>query len=183
DEYGGSIENRSRIIVEIVKNVRDAVGEEFPIMIKLNSEDFMDNGLTSDESIIVSKILEKSGIDAIEISGGNESSLKVANENLGPARTKVSLGKDKESYFSKHAARLAKKVNIPIILTGGNRHFDIIENIAKETKISYFALSRPLICEPDLINKWEDGELKKPKCISCNQCYHTYGKRCIFNVK
>ena len=103
------------------------------------------------------------------------------NGNLGPARTKIPVNKNRESYFSGHAARLAKEVNIPIILTGGNRHIDVMENLLENTNILYFALSRPLISEPNLINEWEKGNRKSPKCVSCNGCYNTYGKRCVLN--
>ena len=58
-----------------------------------------------------------------------------------------------------------------------------MEELLNDTNIEYFSLSRPLTAEPDLINKWYSGDLKKPKCKSCNQCYKTYGKRCIFNIK
>jgi 2,4-dienoyl-CoA reductase-like NADH-dependent reductase (Old Yellow Enzyme family) len=183
DEYGENIENRARIILDTVKAIRNLVGKDFPIMIKLNSEDFMEDGLTSEESIAVSKVLKNAGIDAIEVSGGHESSLSVLNGNLGPARTKISVDKNRESYFLDHAARLAKEVNIPIILTGGNRHFDVIENLLNTTDIAYFALARPLISEPNLINEWKEGNYKKPKCVSCNGCYNTYGKRCVLNIK
>lgn len=184
DEYGGSIENRARIIVEIVHDIRIVVGDEFPIMIKLNSEDFMPDGLTSDESVLVSKILEKAGIDAIEVSGGNESSLDVLNGNKGPARTKVAVSKDNESYFKNHTARLTEELKIPVILTGGNRHYDVMDDILNATGICYFGICRPLICQPNLINLWvENAEKVKPKCVSCNGCYHTYGKRCVITQK
>ena len=181
DEYGGSIENRARIIVEIVTEIKKVVRTDYPVLIKINSEDFMENGLTSEESILVTKMLEKVGLDGVEISGGNESSTKVLNGNLGPARTKVSVSKSNESYFAEHAKKLAKAVNIPVILTGGNRHFDIMKELLNNSEISYFAIGRPLICEPNLINAWTQDETKKPRCVSCNGCYKTYGKRCILN--
>lgn len=183
DEYGGSIENRARIILEIFREIRNTVGDHFPIFIKINSEDFMDKGLTSEESIIVSKMLADAGIDGIEVSGGNESNLKVLGNNLGPARNKVSNSKENESYFREHASKLAQSVSVPVILTGGNRHIDVMDHILQNTDIAYFALGRPLICEPDLIDKWATGNFKEPKCNSCNQCYKTYGKRCIFNIR
>ncbi|WP_242835894.1 hypothetical protein [Clostridium sp. DL-VIII] len=86
-----------------------------PILIKINSEDFMEDGLTSEESIEASKIFEKAGIDAIEVSGGNGSSPKVLKGNLAVVRTEIAASKDKESYFAKHASLLAKEVNIPVI--------------------------------------------------------------------
>lgn len=182
DEYGGSTENRGRMIIDIVKGIRAVVGPDFPILMKLNSEDFMgDKGLTSDESIALSIILEEAGLDGIEVSGGNESSLDVLNNNLGPARRKV-LSKDKEAYFLEHGKKLSKAVKIPVILTGGLRSYDLMDEILDTTDIKYFGIGRPLICEPDLINTWESGNIKKARCVSCNKCYHTHGKRCIFNV-
>lgn len=182
DEYGGCIENRGRIIFEVYEEIRRKVGDNFPIFVKINSEDFIKDGLTSVESIIISKRLSKLGIDAIEISGGNESNQSVLDNNLGPVRNKVNIGKDRESYFKEHAARLAEEVDVPVILVGGNRQIDVMEDILNSTKIKYFSLARPLISEPNLINKWARGDTKKPKCISCNQCFKTTGKRCIFNI-
>ena len=102
---------------------------------------------------------------------------------MGAARTKVVVSKDRESYFKDYATKLADMVDIPIILVGGNRHLDVMEGLLKDTNIEYFTLSRPLTAEPDLINKWANGDTKKPKCVSCNQCYHTPGKRCILNIR
>lgn len=183
DEYGGNIENRARIILEIYDEIRKTVGDDFPVLIKINSQDFIEDGLTSEESIIVSKMLEEAGIDGIEVSGGNESAPSVRENNLGPARTKVVLSKERESYFREHAARLAQAVSVPVILTGGNRHIEVMEEILRSTNIAYFALGRPMISEPDLINVWARGDYKAPRCVSCNQCYKLYGKRCIFDQK
>ena len=181
DEYGGCIENRGRIIFEIYDEIRKRVGDDFPIFIKINSEDFMEDGLTSAESIIVSKKLAELGIDAIEISGGTESAKSVLDNNLGPVRMKENIGKEKESYFKEHTAKLAQEVDIPVILIGGNRHFDVMEHMLNNTKIKYFSLARPLTSEPDLINRWESGDTQRSKCISCNKCFGIPGMRCIFN--
>ncbi|MCG4734334.1 NADH:flavin oxidoreductase, partial [Casaltella massiliensis] len=81
DEYGGSIENRGRIVFEIYKAMRAAVGENFPILIKLNSADYVsEGGLTQEDSLYVAKKLADLGIDAIEVTGGNES-IKEVTEN------------------------------------------------------------------------------------------------------
>lgn len=184
DEYGGSIENRGRIIFEIFKAMRKAVGENFPILIKLNSADYVkEGGLIQEDSLYVARKLSKLGIDAIEVTGGNESIEEVVENNLGAARTKVVVSKDKESYFKDYAIELAKSIDTPVILIGGNRHLDVMEEILNNSNIQYFSLSRPLTAEPDLINKWASGDRKKPKCVSCNQCYNTYGKRCILNIR
>lgn len=184
DEYGGSIENRGRIIFEIYEAMREAVGKDFPILIKLNSADYVkEGGLTEEDSLYVAKKLADLGIDAIEVTGGNESIQEVIDNNLGAARTKVVVSKERESYFKVYAAKLAENIDIPVILIGGNRHLEIMEELLNNTKIAYFTLSRPLTAEPDLIRKWDEDNLKKPKCVSCNGCYTTPGKRCILNLR
>ena len=184
DEYGGCIENRGRIIFEIYDAMREVVGPEFPILIKLNSADYIEHGgLTQTDSRYVARKLAELGIDAIEVTGGNESVQEVLDNNMGAARTRISVSKDRESYFREYAATLAEEIDIPVILIGGNRHIDVMEQILNSTKIEYFTMSRPLTAEPDLVNKWASGDLKKPKCVSCNQCYHTPGKRCILNIR
>lgn len=184
DEYGGCIENRGRIIFEIFEAMRQEVGKEFPILIKLNSADCIkEGGLTEEDSLYVAKKLADMGIDAIEVTGGNGSIQEVVDNNLGAARTKIVVSKDRQSYFKDYATKLAKMVDIPVILIGGNRDLDVMQELLNETNIEYFSLARPLTAEPDLINKWANGEIKKPKCVSCNKCYGTLGKRCIFNIR
>ena len=181
DEYGGTIQNRARFLVEIATAIREIVGNDFLVLAKINSEDFMENGLTSEESIIAVQMLEKVGLDAIEISGGNGSSSFVAKNNLGAVRKKINA--ENESYFSEHAKKLKKVVDIPVILTGGNRSYERMETLHEESRIDFFALGRPFIREPDLINKWQENKTAQAKCISCNACFSTHGKRCVFNIK
>lgn len=183
DEYGGSIENRARIILEIYHEIRARVGSDYPIFIKFNSEDFMEDGLTSEDSIEVSKMLEVAGIDAVEVTGGNDSSTYVVENNLDAIRKKVAFSKEKQSYFKEHAKKLAKEISIPVIVTGGNCSFDVMQEILDTTSIKYFGLCRTLVREPDLIKKWKSNNNEVAKCISCNQCIKTPGKRCIFNLK
>lgn len=184
DEYGGNIENRGRIIFEILIAMREKVGKDFPILIKLNSSDYVKaGGLTTEDSLYVAKKLADLGINAIEVSGGNESIKEVAENNLGAARKRVALSKDNESYFKDYAIKLAQMVDIPVVLAGGNRHIDVMEDILNSSKVSYFSLSRPMTAEPDLINRWASGDREKPKCVSCNSCYSTPGKRCILNLR
>ncbi|WP_094606021.1 NADH:flavin oxidoreductase [Sporomusa silvacetica] len=178
DEYGGSLENRARILLEVVQAVRAEVGERFPIIAKLNSEDFMEDGITQRESIVVAKLMEQNGLDAVDVSGGNPSDPNVIKNNLTPSRSKIIL-KKQQSYFKEYAQKLATEISIPVILTGGNRSYDVMENILNTTNIAYFGLARLLISEPNLIGIWTAGDLKTPKCVSCNRCHSTSGSRCI----
>lgn len=177
DEYGGSIENRSRMVLETYKAIREKVGPEYPVLIKINCEDYMSDGMTFSECKYVCNKLVELGLTAIEVSGGSSAS---SRPNEGPRR-KITLKEG--SYFKSYAAEIAQEVNVPVILVGGNREVAPLTDILNDTAIEYFALCRPLLCESDLINRWQKGDLKHAKCTSCNQCFNPGpdGTRCIFN--
>ncbi len=178
DEYNGDIHNRARIIYEVYEEIRNRAGKNFPVMIKLNFDDFMDEGegLVSEDAIEVFKRLDEMGIDLMEVSAANESSGK----GLAPARTKLT-SKDKESYFREATAEIAANVKAPVVLMGGNRSVDVMQEILDTSSIKYFSIARPLLSEPDLINKWQESKEYKPRCISCNKCGKSEPNSCIFN--
>jgi len=178
DEYGGDIHNRARIIYEVIKEIRNRVGDDFLIMIKINFDDLMEKnpGLTKEESIEVFKQMDKLGIDMIEPSATNLSS--------GEGKTASIKGInaiEKQSYFREAAANIASVVNAKVILVGGNKNIDLMDEILNTTDIEYFSLSRTILCEADLINKWVENKDYKPKCISCNKCWDETPNSCIFN--
>lgn len=177
DDYGGSLENRTRLHREVYSEIRRRVGPDFPLLIKINCEDFIENGATIDDSLYLSKRLAELGIDAIEVSGGTASS-----EERIPARAKINAP-EKEVYHAEYARRIAEEVDIPIILVGGLRSPGVIEQLLQETKIELFSLSRPLLTEPALPNRWHSGDLTPAKCVSCNAClrYPEGGNYCILN--
>ena len=86
-----------------------------------------------------------------------------------------------EAYFLDAAKLLAERVKVPVVLVGGLRSMEKINKILNETNIAYISLSRPLIREPNLINRWQQGDTTPSKCVSCNSCYRTLGHRCVFN--
>jgi len=165
DEYGGSIENRARFVLEVYQSVRDAVGSDYPITIKLNSEDFLENGLTVDEMLQVASMLETQGIDAIELSGGTTMALLIGNPNASWGRVEKT-----EVYYREAIKRLRGEVGVPLILVGGIRSYEVAEQLVKDGLTDYIALSRPLIREPNLINRWKSGDTRKSECISDNAC-------------
>jgi len=166
DEYGGSIDNRARIHLEIYQSVRKAVGNDFPILIKINCGDFVENGLDITESIQIAKLIDSAGFDAIELSGGF-----IKTGKLSPSRTGIN-SPEKEAYFQKHARKIKNKISIPLILVGGMRSFEITEKIILEGTADYISMSRPFIREPGLINRWKSGDREKAKCISDNLCFN-----------
>ncbi len=168
DAYGGSLENRVKFIVQVYEEIRQRVGKAFPIMIKINSEDFLNDGITVAEIIQVSHMLEDLGIDAIEMSGGTFESGK-----LIPSRPGTSKSEDREVYYRKAAETFKKEIKIPLILVGGFLSFNIAQDVVTSGLTDYIALSRPLIREPQLIKRWAAGDTKKATCLSCNKCFAT----------
>lgn len=174
DEYGGSIENRSRMIVESYQAVREKIGAGYPIFVKISCDDFMEQGMTFADCQYVCQRLADLGIQAIEVSGGNFAS----RPNEGFLRV---IKEDQESYFREQAAELAQNVQVPVILVGGNRDLAALTKLINSTAIEYIALSRPLLCESNLINRWQAGDGKRAKCISCGKCLNHEEIKCIFN--
>ncbi len=166
DEYGGDIINRSRIIVAILKAIKNKAGKDFPVMIKINSEDFVPGGLTVNDSLEAIKMLEKNGLDAVEISGGLPDSIP----GCDPVR-KGEITEGQEIYYRDAALKFKQALTIPVILVGGIRSLSTARRILSDKMADYVALSRPLIREPDLVKRWREGDESRAKCISCNQCF------------
>jgi 2,4-dienoyl-CoA reductase-like NADH-dependent reductase (Old Yellow Enzyme family) len=176
DAYGGSAENRSRAVREIVSRARERVGD-FPILIKMNGTDYVDGGTDIDTFPELAKEVERAGIDAIEVSGGMWDCLVRSEDELGfrpvPApesHTRIKKPK-KQSYFLKYAETL--NLDIPVILVGGNRDIERLEAIVSQGKVDFISLCRPLISEPELPNRWREGRGgPATDCISCNSCLY-----------
>lgn len=180
DEYGGSSENRARVIYEIFDKIRESTSKDFPVLIKLNCSDFMGTkGFVFEDCKELCKNLAKRGIAAIEISGGPV--FRPPKTEKEP--TKEVVLESKESYFSEYAKDIAEQLDIPVILVGGNRSIDHMEDLLNNSKIEYFSMSRPLLSEPDLVNKWQEDRSVKPRCISCGQCFTAEGNNCILDRK
>jgi 2,4-dienoyl-CoA reductase-like NADH-dependent reductase (Old Yellow Enzyme family) len=165
DDYGGGIENRCRFLMEVYGAVRQSVGVDYPVLIKLNGSDFLDGGLTIDEAVYAAEVLDREGIDAIEVSGGTS-----ASGDHSPVRTGIEKP-EQEAYNLDLAKRIKKEVNCPVMVVGGFRSYDVAERIIKSEGIDYVAMSRPLIREPDLPRRWRDGDTSPARCISCNGCF------------
>lgn len=178
DKYGGNTENRIRIVKNIYKRSVELIGKNFPILIKMNVSDLIRGGMDLNESKKIAEQLSKLGFAAIETSSGMWEAALLSQEELGwipamspEARINI-LSKDKEAYHLPYAREIKKLINIPLILIGGIRSLDVIEEILAEGSADFVSLSRPLIREPDLPNKWLTGSGENTcECISCNGCY------------
>jgi 2,4-dienoyl-CoA reductase-like NADH-dependent reductase (Old Yellow Enzyme family) len=168
DAYGGDISKRYRFLGEVMEAVRGAVGRDYPLFIKLSGHDYIERGLTTEESLHVARRLVDDGIDSIEVSAGSRASA----DGMVPSRGNIRKEED-EAYLAQLAARFKESVNVPIITVGGLRSPAVISRVLEEGLADYVALCRPFIREPHLINRWKSGDLERAKCISCNGCFET----------
>jgi 2,4-dienoyl-CoA reductase-like NADH-dependent reductase (Old Yellow Enzyme family) len=166
DNYGGSITNRARLNVEILKSIRNAVGPDYPVFIKVNSEDFLPQGLSVEEMIGTALMLQEAGIDAIEMSGGT-----FLSGAFTPSRKKKAGPGEPEAYYETAAKEYKKRVEAPLMLVGGIRTLETAERLVAERLADYIALSRPLIREPALVNRWKSGDRGPARCVSDNGCF------------
>jgi len=167
DEFGGSIENMAKILVEIFYRIRDELGKKFPITVKLQTQDSVPGGLTLDVSSKIAEILADTGYDAIEPSGGIYES-QLTNKNSYPC--KISSSED-ENYFLPTAKVIKPLIRkSKLILVGGIKNPLSAEKILNDNHADFISMCRPLICEPNLPNRWKNGDISPAKCKSCNSC-------------
>ncbi len=178
DEYGGTLANRSRVVLRIVRATREAVGRDYPILVKLNSEDFIEGAFSVEEMLDVSSQLQREGVDAVELSGGT---LSDASRH-SPSRPGA-IRRENEAYYRDAARRFKERVRVPLALVGGIRSREVAEQLVAEGVADYIALCRPLICEPDLVKRWRSGDRTASACLSDNRCFRPAisgeGLRCL----
>ncbi|MGD6775102.1 NADH:flavin oxidoreductase/NADH oxidase family protein [Sutcliffiella horikoshii] len=144
DQWGGSLENRMRFLLEIYKTVRKEVGDSFPIGVKLNSADFMKAGFTEDEALQVIQTLDQLGIDLIEVSGGSYESPQMTGVNVKESTKK------REAYFLEFASEAKKVSKAPLVVTGGFRTLSGMKEAILEGATSMVGLARPMAVYPYL---------------------------------
>ena len=154
DRWGGSLENRAHLAVSVVRAVRLKVGPEFIVAVKLNSSDFQKGGFTHEESIEVAKMLEKEGVDFIEISGGNFET-PVAYKHTSKSESTIA----REAYFLEYARDIKAAINIPVMVTGGFRSLEVMNHALTNNDADLIGVGRPFIIDPEFPNKLLDGTI------------------------
>lgn len=152
------IQRDEKILGDIIEAIHDA-DKNFCVIAKINGEN----------CVSACEIMKSHGVEAIEISGNYTSRDAAPYVN--------------EAYFKNFALEVKNSVDVPIILVGGHRSFEEMNKLLNESGIEYLSLSRPLIREPNLINRWQSGDLRPSTCISCNSCYRTPNHACLFNLR
>jgi len=202
DAWGGSLDNRLRLPLAVLRRVRERVGSDVPILCKTNLRDGFRGGLELNESVEVARRLEAGGVDAIVLSGGftsrtpfylfrGASPLKEMIEVEHNPLQKLSLrlfGRRaireypfKEMFFLDDARVVRSAVRVPLVLLGGILSLDNLETAMREG-FDFVAMGRALIADPDLINRMARGEVTRSRCISCNKCVAEMdrnGVRCV----
>lgn len=165
DEYGGVVENRYRIIHQILSNIKQIIlNPDFLVMVKINATSKSEDPSFLNDQIKVCELLEEDGVDTIEISGSNYKKYREAFP-----------------YFLDHALKIKEKVSVPIMLVGGFRNKDDMNRVIDQG-IDLVSMSRPFIADKTFIEKLKDNQISK--CVSCNQCFNIYKrefKHCIFD--
>lgn len=166
DEYGGDSQKRARFTAELIEDIRRGLGPDFPILMKMNGDDFVEGGLTAADAAEMASLFEKAGLDAVEISGGLFGSDRIPKELIRrSARTP-----EEGVFFLSQAEEFGKRLSIPIILVGGIRSVGMIERLLSEEKVDYVAMCRPFIREPHLVKRWKSGDRAASSCQTCGRC-------------
>jgi 2,4-dienoyl-CoA reductase-like NADH-dependent reductase (Old Yellow Enzyme family) len=162
DYWGGDEERRFHFIEEMFEAMKKEIVSTFPIMVKMNAEDFIEGGLTVTESLRIAKRLESIGLSAVEVSGGM---FEAGKMTVRPNIEK----EEQEAYFGEASGMFARELFIPVMTVGGIRSRSVAEDILQKEDAELVSLSRPLIREPDLPLKFMQGK-ERADCISCNNC-------------
>jgi 2,4-dienoyl-CoA reductase-like NADH-dependent reductase (Old Yellow Enzyme family) len=157
DEWGGDVQGRTNFLRRVCQAVREQVGSDYPVCIKLGMVDGVAGGLTLEESAQIVAELEEMGLDGLEVSGG------VQETSMRP--------NPQEAYFRPLARAARGATRLPILLVGGLRSRQEMEEVLASGEADFISLSRPLICEPDLPRRMRLGLQERARCISGNRCW------------
>ena len=157
DRWGGSIENRARFLIETVRAIRKTVSSGFALSVKLNSADFQRGGFGPEDSQAVIAMLNDEGIDLLEISGGNYENPAMAKGAKGVNGAKASTVA-REAYFLEFAEKVRKRVDVPLMVTGGFRTESGMAEAVASRATDLVGLARPLAVEPDFPRRIMAGQ-------------------------
>jgi 2,4-dienoyl-CoA reductase-like NADH-dependent reductase (Old Yellow Enzyme family) len=164
DQWGGSLEKRTRFLQTVVKSVREAVGPAYPVFIKLGMMDGEEGGLTLEESAQVTAELAGLGINAVETSAG------LGGKKLQSIQKGIRKPSE-EAYFRHFAQAVRAKMDLPVLLVGGMRSREVMEEVLESGDADFISISRPLINDPQLPEKMRRGEVEISGCLSANNCW------------
>ena len=148
DKYGGSLENRMRFLKEIYLGMREELGKDFTIGIKINSTDFKEDGLTEEDSLKTIIELANLGLDFVEISGGTYER---------PAMMGATSKSTNQVFFAEYSKKLKQKIEIPVVVTGSIRSINAMNTLLNDNTTDFIGIARPLTIDPNIPNKIKQG--------------------------
>ena len=159
DEYGGSVENRMRFLLELISKIQETVGKGYPLMVRLSANEFLPGGHTLNETTIVAQALEKAGLHAISVVGGGHETMVPLSPMAVPRGAFVYL-----------AQGIKNVVSIPVVASARINNPIMADNILRDGQADFVAIARSIMADPDFPNKARDGRLDEIRpCIACNQ--------------
>lgn len=164
DKWGGDLMNRSRLLRTIVREVRNTVGDQYPIAVKLNSSDFQRGGFSEDDSLEVVKMLEKEGIDLLEISGGTYEKVAFLMMNAEYGDIRASTAR-REAYFLEFAQKIKSVSKIPLLVTGGFRSYEFCNQTLLNEELDLIGMARPFITDYQAIPDFLMGQVPHLKNV------------------
>lgn len=152
DEWGGSLENRARFLLETYRAVRDAVGSDFPVAVKLNSADFQKGGFSKEESARVAGWLSELGLDLLEISGGTYEQMALLGRAEEDPTERAASTRRREAYFLEYARDIRESAkDVPLMVTGGFRTPGLMREVVRSGEVDVVGLGRPFCVMPNLV--------------------------------
>ena len=164
DHWGGDFDRRLNFLREVYASVRQNVGRDFPVLVKLGMEDYPENGLSAADGAKIAASVEAMGMDAIEISSG------IGKPGVGSIHKGVRTEAE-EAYFRPLAKLARQTTRLPLSLVGGMRSRAVMESILSSGDADFISICRPLIREPDFPNKIKKGIVERSACLSANNCW------------
>jgi 2,4-dienoyl-CoA reductase-like NADH-dependent reductase (Old Yellow Enzyme family) len=171
DQWGGPLQNRLRLHHAVITSIRQKVGPDYPLLIKIGAADGFAGGLGFDEGREAARMASEWGCDALEISQGLRGRPYTETE----FRTGID-SPDKEAYFRIWCREIKAAVEVPVMMVGGLRSPSVMEATIENREADFVSLCRPLIKEPGLVNEWRSGSRRQSSCISCNMCLEALRK-------
>ncbi|MDD5191439.1 MAG: NADH:flavin oxidoreductase [Dehalococcoidales bacterium] len=165
DEWGGDPDRRRQFHIEVVKGIRKAVGNDYPLFMKFGLMDDREGGMSLAQGIEVAQLLVALGVDFIEVSGG-----------VGNVATYIKPGDIDRPVFRERAAALKRAVKVRVAAVNGIRSPQMAKEIIDSGDVDVISFSRPFIREPQFLSRWMNGDKNPASCISCNRCFPIVGR-------
>lgn len=184
DQYGGDLEGRMRFPLEILRTIRNRVGKDFPVSFRINGDDYVEGGLTLDETMVIARMLENEGASVIHVTGSIYESIFYNN----PKMFQIQPMCVPRGCFAHLGEGIKKAVNIPVIVVGRINDPVLADEIIRDGKSDLVSMGRALVADPELPMKAKEGRLEDiRKCIACNWCitrvFESLTMKCSVNAE